>query len=325
MSEVKLSLARRPRRMRGSASIREMVQETRINPSDLVQPFFIVEGKDQEHAIKAMPGQQRLSVDRVLKELNTLCKKSLQAIALFPAIDESKKDAQATEAFNPEGLVPSAIQKIKKEFPDLIVVSDVALDPYSSHGHDGIVKDGKVVNDLSVQSLAKMALCHAQAGVDIVAPSDMMDGRVSAVRQSLDAHDLEETSILSYAAKYASGLYGPFREALASAPKSGDKKTYQMNPCNRREAMLEAELDFIEGADILMVKPASWYLDIVSDLAHSIDLPIAAFQVSGEYSMIHSLANNDAQKLKDLAQESLHSIKRAGADLIFSYFAKDFL
>ena len=270
-----------------------------------------------------MPGVYRYPLSQLGAVCDILMKKQINACALFPAIQEDKKNDSDSEALNEKCLIPLAVQYIKTNFPDLVVITDIALDPFSSMGHDGLVKDGKVLNDATVSILSKMAVLHAQAGADMVAPSDMMDGRVGAIRSALDQHGCQDTCILSYAAKYASSLYGPFRDALNSAPKNGDKKTYQMDPSNRIEALKEAELDVLEGADMVMVKPATFYLDIISDLKDHVDVPIAAYHVSGEYAMLKAAHEKGMMDYQAGLYEALLSIKRAGADLIFSYGALD--
>lgn len=315
----------RPRRNRRSASIRDLVRETSVLPSDLVLPLFIKEGVKIREEIRSLPGSHRLSVDEAFRECELAAKKGIRGIALFPVIPDSLKDPRAAESKNPSGLAPEAIRRIKERFPELVIFADVAMDPYSSDGHDGLVTQhpsgARIDNDLTLPILCQQALCLAQAGTDFVAPSDMMDGRVAAIRSHLDAQGCKDTGILSYSAKYASCLYGPFREALDSAPRFGDKKTYQMDPANRIEALREARLDVAEGADILMVKPALSYLDVISDLSSNTDLPIAAYQVSGEYAMMHAAARNGWLDLDRAIAESLTSIKRAGAKLIFTYAA----
>lgn len=321
----------RPRRLRTSKSVRDLVQETQVTANDLIYPLFIKEGESSKEAIKSMPGIYRWGLDSILGEVESATKLGIKAIALFPVIDPSLKDETAKEALNPDGLTQRAIQTIKQHFPETLLVTDIALDPYTSHGHDGLLRDGKIINDETVEILAKMAVVQAQAGSDIVAPSDMMDGRVTAIRAALDQASCQDTLIMSYTAKYASCLYGPFRDALGSlgseaqSSKQGpeDKKTYQMNPANSIEALKELELDLDEGADIVMVKPASWYLDIISKFKAHSNRPVAAYQVSGEYSMIHAAAQAGYIDLEKAIQESLTSIKRAGADLILTYFAKD--
>jgi porphobilinogen synthase len=321
-------LPHRPRRLRRSANLRRMVRETRLSVDQLVMPFFICEGESVENPIDSMPGQSRLSQDRLLARLETTVELGIPAIALFPAIDDGLKDERATEALNPDGLVPRVIRAVKARFPDLLVISDVALDPYSAHGHDGIVRNGRIDNDESLEVLAEMAVVQARAGADIVAPSDMMDGRVAAIRAALDDEGFVDTSILSYTAKYASAYYGPFRDALDSAPREatdipGDKKTYQMDPANAREAMREAALDLEEGADMVMVKPAVNYLDVIRMLADSVDVPVAAYHVSGEYAMIKAAAGNGWLDERSAVLETLTAIRRAGADIILTYFAED--
>jgi porphobilinogen synthase len=285
--------------------------------------MFLVDGKKQVQPIADMPGQSRYSIDEVLKVCEELLELGIPGIDLFPKTEEDLKDPTAREALNPQGLIPRAIREIKKRFPELIVFTDIALDPYSSDGHDGLVKDGKILNDATIEVLAKMALVHAEAGADFVSPSDMMDGRVKAIRLALDKNHYADIGILSYTAKYASGFYGPFRSALDSAPKAGDKKTYQMDPANSREALRELRLDLAEGADIVMVKPALSYLDIIAAFKKHSPVPVAAYNVSGEYSMIKAAAQKGWINEERIMVETLLSIKRAGADIIFSYFAKD--
>lgn len=323
----------RPRRLRRSTNIRDLVQEAQLNKSDFIYPMFVTEADVAKEEISSMPGVHRFSSDEILKELEEVVDLGIKSIALFPAICPSKKCETAKESFNPDALTQVTIQKIKEKFPDLLLVTDIALDPYTSHGHDGLIADGKVLNDQTVEVLTKMAVAQARAGADIVAPSDMMDGRVHAIRQALDAEGFEDVAIMAYTAKYASCFYGPFRDALGSlgskekplfvgdAPK--DKKTYQMNPANSVEALRELELDISEGADFVMVKPASFYLDIISQFKEVSSVPVAAYQVSGEYAMLQSAAKNGLLDLDQAMWESLISIKRAGADLILSYFAKE--
>ncbi len=301
--------------------MRHWRSDTHLSRKDFVYPLFLVEGSGQQQAITAMPGQFRWSLDKVLGVCEETLKKGVQAVALFPALEESLKDSKASEALNSKNLNCRAVKEIKKRFPELVVITDIALDPYSSDGHDGIVKDGKILNDETVEILAKMAVLHAESGADIVAPSDMMDGRVGAIREALDNKAFTDRQIISYTAKYASAFYGPFREALDSAPKSGDKKTYQMSPSSKKEALLECDLDTQEGADILMVKPALPYLDIITDLKNHSHLPIAAYNVSGEYAMIKAAAEKGWIDEQKAIGEALLSIKRAGADVIFTYFA----
>lgn len=300
-----------------------MTKETSLEVSNLIWPCFVVEGQGVKTEISSMPGVFRHSLDLLVEEVGEAHKLGLPAIALFPALPDSKKDAKASESKNPSGLTQRCIQELKSRFPDLLVISDVAMDPYSSDGHDGLVKNGKILNDESLPILAEMALAQAKAGADIVAPSDMMDGRVGYIRKALDESGFQDVSILAYTAKYASGFYGPFREALDSAPRFGDKKTYQMDPANRREALRELRLDVSEGADIVMVKPALSYLDIISDLKQHSDVPVAAYSVSGEYAMIKAGAKAGFFNERALVEETHVSIKRAGADIILSYYAKD--
>ncbi len=316
-----LKLLKRPRRNRKNSLLRHWRQDTELSRKDFVYPLFIVDGKNQKQEIGSMPGQYRWSVDQVLQVCEQTLQKGVGAVALFPSIEESLKNSQATEALNPNNLNCKAIKEIKKRFPELMVVTDIALDPYSSDGHDGLVKEGVILNDETVEILAKMAVLHADSGADIIAPSDMMDGRVLAIREALDSANYTDCGIISYAAKYASAFYGPFREALDSAPKAGDKKTYQMSPGSKREALLEADADAEEGADILMVKPALPYLDIITDLKNHSHLPIAAYNVSGEYAMIMAAVEKGWLNQEKAIGEALTSIKRAGADLIFTYFA----
>ncbi len=317
-------MLRRPRRNRKSAVIRAMVEETRLSVDNLIFPLFVLAGTGQKSPIQSMPGIFRYSPDVLLEEIGDCQAKGLNTFALFPAIQESLKDKYATESYNPDGLYLSTIVKIKKQFPDVCLVTDVAMDPYSSDGHDGIVENGQILNDESLEVLGKMAVAQAQAGADIVGPSDMMDGRVQYIRELLDEAGFTQTSIMAYTAKYASSFYGPFREALDSAPKLGDKKTYQMNTANAREALLEATLDYEEGADFLMVKPALAYLDIIKLLKDNFDLPIAAYNISGEYAMVKAAAEKGWIDGKLAMMEVLLSIKRAGADAILTYFAKEF-
>lgn len=319
-----MNLPIRPRRNRKSAAIRDLVRETEVTPGHLIYPLFLQEGKENT-PIESMPGCVRWSLDGLVKEAGEAHALGVPAVVLFPRIPDKLKTSDAKECFNPKGLIPRAIQALKKAHPTLVVITDVALDPYNSDGHDGLVaKDGRILNDETVDVLCKQSLCHAKAGADIVSPSDMMDGRVSAMRAALDKSGYEEVSIMSYTAKYASAYYGPFRGALDSAPKSGDKKTYQMDPANAREAVREAQLDESEGADMLMVKPAGPYLDIIAKLRATTTLPIAAYQVSGEYLMIKSAAAAGWLDEAKIVHESLLGIRRAGADMILTYFAKQF-
>lgn len=320
----------RPRRMRRSETIRRLVCETRLTPDRLILPQFVIDGDNRREPIDAMPGRSRLSIDQTIAECREACDLGVCAFALFPAIDPSKKTPTADEALNPDNLLCQAVHAIKESCPQACVITDIALDPYSSLGHDGLISEqGVVLNDETVDILAKMAVVHAGAGADIVAPSDMMDGRVAAIRSALDESKFIEVAIISYTAKYASAFYGPFREALNSAPVDApnvprDKKTYQMNPANAREAMIEAMLDEAEGADILMVKPALPYLDIISRLRERTHLPISAYHVSGEYAMIKAAAKNGWLNERECMTEALTAIARAGADMIFTYAALDY-
>lgn len=317
------SLLHRPRRLRRSEAIRRMVRETQLTVNDLIYPVFVMEGENLKQEISSMPNYYRYSLDLLLGEVKDAHALGINAIALFPLIADAKKDNQGRESYNPDGLVQQTVRTIKKEIPSLVVITDVALDPFSSYGHDGIVRDGKILNDETVEVLVKMALSHAEAGADLVAPSDMMDGRVGAIRKALDAEGYINVGILAYSAKYASAYYGPFRDALESAPKFGDKKTYQMDAANGREAIKEVALDIAEGADIVMVKPALAYLDIIRRLRDYTNLPVAAYNVSGEYAMIKAAAQSGWIDEKKVILETLTSMKRAGADLILTYFAKE--
>lgn len=315
----------RPRRNRKSAGIRAMVQENTLTKNDLIMPLFLTGKNGAKEAIKSMPGQFRFGPDLLLKEVKELHALGINCVCLFPAVEDRKKDSKASEAMNAHGFYPKAINMIKNELPEMQVMTDIALDPYSSDGHDGLVdrKTGRILNDETLDILAEMAIIQARAGADILGPSDMMDGRVGVIRQALDAEGFYETSVMSYTAKYASAFYGPFRDALESAPKKGDKKTYQMNPANVKEALLEAELDTEEGADMLMVKPGLPYLDVISALSDESLLPIAAYNVSGEYAMIKAAAANGWIDGEKAMMEMLLSFKRAGADMILSYFSKE--
>ncbi len=324
---VTLSLIERPRRLRRTENLRRMVRETRLSVDQLVAPLFVVEGHGVRQEVPSMPGQYRLSIDELVREVRELHALGIPAVALFPALDESLKTPDGREALNPDGLYPRAIRAIKEAVPELLVITDVALDPYSSDGHDGIVRDGRILNDETVEILARMAIVQAQAGADMVAPSDMMDGRVGAIRQALDEAGFTEVAILSYTAKYASAFYGPFRDALDSAPRHRpgvppDKKTYQMDPANAREALRELRLDLEEGADMVMVKPALPYLDVIYRVKQVADVPVAAYHVSGEYAMLKAAAQNGWLDEKATVLEALTAIHRAGADVILTYFAK---
>jgi porphobilinogen synthase len=314
---------KRNRRLRSSEAIRSMVREQQLAPSDFIVPLFVVEGSDVKEEIASMPDYYRMSLDHLKKEVQELWSMGLQTVLLFVKVPDTLKDNKGTEALNPEGLMQRAIALVKETVPEMVVMTDVALDPYSSFGHDGIVEKGVIVNDTTVEVLAQMALSHAQAGADFVAPSDMMDGRVLAIRTLLEQEHFHNTGILSYSAKYASGFYGPFRSALDSAPGFGDKKTYQMDFHNRKEALLEAELDIEEGADIVMVKPGLAYLDIIRDLSNQVDVPVAAYQVSGEYAMLKAAAQKGWIEYDAIMYEQLIAFKRAGASLIATYCAKD--
>lgn len=319
-----MQISKRFRRLRSSAALRNMVAETSLTADHFIVPLFISEGTNRKEPIPSMPGYFRLSLDSLKDEVKELEVLGLGAVLLFVKVPDELKDNEGKEALNPDGLMQRAIRQIKILSPNMLVFTDVALDPYSSYGHDGIVENQKIVNDPTVDVLAKMAVSHAQAGADFVAPSDMMDGRVRAIREKLDEAGFTETGILSYSAKYASGFYGPFRDALDSAPGFGDKKTYQMDFRNSKEAIKEVELDIEEGADIVMVKPAGAYLDIIRSVKNAVKVPVAAYQVSGEYAMVKAAAANGWLDEKQVMIESLIAIRRAGADVIASYFAKDF-
>ena len=319
-------LPSRPRRNRKSAGLRSLVGETVLTAGDLIQPFFVHEG-DADEPIDSMPGCVRWTLDGLVREAGAAHALGVPAVVLFPAIPDELKTSDAVECHNPEGLVPRVIKALKAAHPTLLVITDVALDPYNADGHDGVVHKSdagvEILNDETIDVLCRQALCHAEAGADIVAPSDMMDGRVGAIRDALDEAGHQGVSIMSYTAKYASAYYGPFRGALESAPKEGDKKTYQMDPGNKREAVRELVADEGEGADIVMVKPAGPYLDVIAELRESTTLPIAAYQVSGEYLMIKSASAAGWLDEAKVVMESLIGIKRAGADMILTYFAKD--
>jgi len=310
----------RPRRNRKTPAIRHLVEETVLRPADFVVPLFLIEGENRREEIKSLPGVFRLTLDHILHEAEKLHRQGIPSIALFPVIAPEHKDETGTAALHENGLIPRALQILKQEIPSLCLITDIALDPFTSHGHDGIVdENGYVANDATVEILVRMASLFAQAGADIVAPSDMMDGRIGAIRKHLDQKGLQEIGILSYTAKYASSLYGPFRDAVGSTLKFGDKKTYQMNPANSREAIRQALLDAGEGADMIMVKPALFYLDIIAKIKEQLHLPLCAYHVSGEYAMVmaaHAQGWLDAPKV---FYEALLSIKRAGADFILSY------
>jgi porphobilinogen synthase len=318
-----LEITHRLRRNRKTPAIRSLVQETRLHPNNFVAPLFILEGQQKRESIHSMPGIERLSIDLLIKEIIELYTLGIRAVDLFPVIPGQKKDAWGSEAFQKNNLLCQAVREIKKEVPEMCVMVDIALDPFTDHGHDGLVNErGEILNDATVDALMKMSLLTAEAGADVIAPSDMMDGRVKYLREALDKEGFESVSILSYAAKYASSFYGPFRDALHSAPKFGDKKTYQMNPANRREALLECTMDELEGADMLLIKPALSYLDVIVKVREQTHLPIAAYHVSGEYSMVMAAAQKGWIDGDKVMMECLMSIKRAGADFILTYAAR---
>lgn len=317
-------MLRRPRRNRRSAVQRAMIRETQLSPEHLIYPLFLVDGEKTRDEISSLPGSFRFSIDTLLAEIEECMSLGLNSFILFPAISEQLKDKTATYSYDPENFYLKAASTIKRLFPECCLISDVAMDPYSADGHDGLVENGKVLNDATLPILAKMAVAQAQAGFDMIGPSDMMDGRIGFVRKELDKAGFTETGIMAYTAKYASAFYGPFRDALDSAPKSGDKKTYQMDPANKREALIEAELDTSEGADFLMVKPALNYLDVIHLLKENFELPIAAYHVSGECAMLIAAVRNGWLDYQKAMPETLLSIRRAGADVILTYFAKDY-
>ena len=318
-------LQRRNRILRQSPAIRSLVSETILTPDDFIVPLFIIEGENKQSEISSMPGYYRRSVDLTVKEVKELWNMGLKSVLLFVKSKDELKDNKGTEALNPHGLMQRSIKAIKEAVPDMLVMTDVALDPFSSFGHDGIVENGQIVNDATVDVLAKMSVSHAAAGADFVAPSDMMDGRIGAIRKALEENNFTNTGIMSYSAKYASCFYGPFRDALDSAPGFGDKKTYQMDYCNRIEAVKETLMDIEEGADIVMVKPALAYLDIIREVKNAVNVPVSAYNISGEYAMIKAAAKMGWIDEDKAIMEVLTSIKRAGADLIATYFAKDFV
>ncbi len=317
-------MLRRPRRNRQSAAIRGMATETHLSTQHLIFPLFMLEGTNIRSEIKSLPGIFRFSPDELLREIEECMHLGLTNFVLFPAVAEHLKDQVATYSYAAENFYLKTARDIKERFPECCLISDVAMDPYSSDGHDGLVENGEIVNDKTLPILAKMSVAQAQAGFDMLGPSDMMDGRVGFMREALDEAGYTKTGILAYTAKYASAFYGPFRDALDSAPKSGDKKSYQMNPANRREALIEAELDASEGADMLMVKPALHYLDVIQALKQTQQLPIAAYHVSGECAMLMAACRNGWLDFEKAMPETLLSIRRAGADVILTYFAKDF-
>ena len=314
----------RPRRNRRSAAIRGLAQETHLGPSHLVQPLFLVDGSGVRDEISSLPGSFRLSLDEILKEVEECMQLGVCSFIMFPAIPEELKDKEATYSYAADNFYLKAALEIKSRFPEACLISDVAMDPYSSDGHDGSVENGQILNDRTLPILAKMAVAQAESGFDIIGPSDMMDGRVLAIRNALDKEGFTNTGMMSYTAKYASAFYGPFRDALDSAPKAGDKKTYQMNPANKQEALIEAQLDAAEGADFMMVKPALNYLDVIALLKSNTQLPIAAYHVSGECAMLLAACRNGWLDYDKAMPETLLSIRRAGADVIITYFAKDF-
>ncbi len=318
-------MIRRNRILRKSASVRSLVNETTLQPTDFILPLFIMDGQNKKEEISSMPDFFRYSLDLAIEELKTCYTLGLRCTLLFVKVPDELKDNGGKEALNENGLMQQSIRAIKKALPGMVVMTDVALDPYSSFGHDGIVEENEIINDKTVEVLAKISVSHAKAGADFVAPSDMMDGRILAIRQALEKEGLHNTGIMSYAAKYASCFYGPFRDALDSAPGFGDKKTYQMNPANRLEAIKEAEMDVEEGADIIMVKPAHAYLDIIREVKNSVHIPVSAYHVSGEYSMIKAAAKAGYLNEEQAMVEVLTAIKRAGADLIATYFTKRIL
>ncbi len=318
-----MHLQRRNRILRKNAAIRNLVAETVLHPSDFIAPLFIAEGNNIAFEIPSMPGYFRRSIDGTVKEVKQLWSMGIKAVLLFVKAADDTKDNTGKESWNPNGLMQRAIKAIKDAVPEIIIMTDVALDPYSSYGHDGIVKDGEIVNDPTVEALVKMSLSHATAGADMVAPSDMMDGRIGAIREAFEQNNFTQTGIMAYSAKYASCFYGPFRDALDSAPGFGDKKTYQMDYSNRVEAIKETMMDIEEGADIVMIKPAMSYLDIIREVKNAVDVPVSAYHVSGEYAMIKAAAKMGWLQEDKAIIESLTSIKRAGADLIATYFAKD--
>jgi len=314
---------KRNRRLRTNESIRSLVRETIISPNDFLVPLFVVEGKGVKEEIASMPNYFRYSLDLLEKEVKELWTMGLKSVLVFVKVPDDLKDNKGTEAVNPKGLMQRAIQTIKNACPEMLVMTDVALDPYSSYGHDGIVADGQILNDETVEVLAEMSVSHAEAGADFVAPSDMMDGRIMTIREALEDEGFLNTGIMSYSAKYASAFYGPFRDALDSAPGFGDKKTYQMDFANRFEAITETQMDIDEGADIVMVKPGLCYLDIVREIRNEVEVPVAVYQVSGEYAMLKAAAEKGWLDHDAVMMEQLIAMKRAGANIIASYFAKD--
>lgn len=329
-SDFRLDLTRRPRRMRRTSALRALANETDLHVHHLIQPIFVVDGEGTAEPIESMPGISRLTIPLLIEECRELAALGISGVALFPKLDDSLKSDDGREALNPSTLVLRAIRAIKAEVPEMAVITDLALDPYTVHGHDGLfdVQAGDLINDATVEILAEMAVLAAEAGVDFVAPSDMMDGRIGAIRGALDGNGFEKTSIMAYSAKFASAFYGPFRDAVGSASSAGthhlDKRTYQLNPGNRREALIEIALDEEEGADVLMVKPAGPYLDIIREVREETELPLAAYQVSGEYAQIMAAAERGWLDLERCRDESLLAIRRAGADMILTYFARTY-
>jgi len=319
-------LTHRPRRLRKHSSIRSLVRETSFSVEDLIYPLFIIEGEMRKEEVKSMPGIERLSIDQLMLEAKEIVDLKIPAIALFPVISADKKSEEAQESYNSDGLIQRAVRQLKRSFPDLLVITDVALDPFTSHGQDGLIdKDGYVVNDETVEVLIKQAISHARAGADIIAPSDMMDGRIGAIRQALEENGFIHTNILAYSAKYASSFYGPFRDAVGSSGSLGkaDKKTYQMDPANSNEALHEVEMDIAEGADMVMIKPGLPYLDIVATVKQTFAVPTFAYHVSGEYAMLKAASANGWIEEKPIVLETLSCFKRAGADAVLTYYAKE--
>jgi porphobilinogen synthase len=319
-------LTHRPRRLRKHSSIRSLVRETSFSVEDLIYPLFIIEGEIRKEEVKSMPGIERLSIDQLMLEAKEIVDLKIPAIALFPVISVDNKSEEAQESYNSDGLIQRAVRELKRNFPDLLVITDVALDPFTSHGQDGIIdKDGYVVNDETVEVLIKQAISHARAGADIIAPSDMMDGRIGAIRRALEENGYIHTNILAYSAKYASSFYGPFRDAVGSSGSLGkaDKKTYQMDPANSNEALHEVEMDIAEGADMVMIKPGLPYLDIVSAVKQTFAVPTFAYHVSGEYAMLKAASANGWIEEKPVVLETLSCFKRAGADAVLTYYAKE--
>ena len=321
-----MNITSRPRRNRITSSVRGLIQETHLLPQHLVSCFFVIEGGQKSHPIASMPGVSRLSIDLLLQKIEVHYHLGIRAIDLFAYVDPSQKDPLGSYAYQENNLISKAIKAVKEAFPEMTIMADIALDPYTDHGHDGAIDEsGEVINDLSVELLGKMSLIAAEAGVDFIAPSDMMDGRVGYIRKVLDTHGFQKVGIVSYTAKYLSSLYSPFREALGSTPKKGDKKSYQLNPANKREALREAELDIQEGADMLLIKPALCNLDIVAAIRENTTLPVGAYHISGEYAMVMAAAERGWINAPKVFYEQMLSIRRAGADFIFTYAAEQIL